>query len=70
MDINQDFTFDYLFDVAMNKENEINPNKKHEIVMGWIHFDEEKHGMEIRLNPKAKPQQLIYKAGNFGKKDR
>lgn len=64
VDITEDFTFDYVSDVAL---------EKHEIALGWIHYDENGEDVDVRMNPKCEPRCMTFKGGKdryFGEKDK
>ncbi len=54
VDINEDFTFEFVSDVAL---------EKHEIALGWIHYDENGQDVDVRMNPKCEPRCMSFKGG-------
>lgn len=56
VDINNDFTFEYVSDVAL---------EKHEIALGWIHYEENSQDVEVRLNPKCEPICMSFKGNDY-----
>ncbi len=64
VDISSDFNFEFVSEAAL---------EKHEIAIGWIHYDDNNQDVEVRLNPKCEPRYMDFKGGNegyFGEKDK